>query len=682
MQSASIAAARNPLVSDRGAGLGARRAGRGELQLASIWILVCGLVLYLGVRGGGYDPVLRSQVSEVVWWVAIAGAACGALPIARPGRAAAVAIGLLLAFLVWTAVATTWSISTQDSLGELSRDAGYLGVLALAVALHGDRPRAIAHTIAATATAIVAIACLALASRLHPSLFPVAQETARYLPGINQRLEWPLNYWNALGALAVLGVPLLLSLAGSARRLAAQAAAAAALPLLVLCGYLTFSRGAALAAAVALVAYLALAPERLQKLPTLLVSGAGGAALIAGAVRRHAIERGMTGALAAHQGTTLIPAIVLVCAGVGVAQVGIGLAARHGTLPRMLRVTPRRARLLLACALGATVAAALAAHAPAQLSHLWAEFRNPSGTGLHQNSLARFAVLSSNGRYQFWKSVLQTASGAQLWRGWGPGTFQLVWLPRAPFESYVVNAHSLFFETLSDTGVIGLALLVGFFLAVLVVGVRAVVQSELEHRAQAAGLTAALVAFTISTSFDWFWQIPVLPVVFLLLASAALAPRARQPVRTGSDPGLNGGEGPRPGRRLKTRGGIVLLGLACLVAIAVPLALTEDLRASQAAASAGRSSLALRDARAAVALDGAAAGAQLQLALVLEQRGAYRAAALAAQRATAEEPANWSDWLVRSRIEAEAGKIAPALAAYRRARSLNPRSPLFVALQG
>ena len=73
-------------------------------------------------------------------------------------------------------------------------------------------------------------------SRLRPDLFPAAQQTSSFLPGTQGRLGWPLNYWNALGALVALGLPLVLSIATSARTLRAQAAAAAGIPILALCG--------------------------------------------------------------------------------------------------------------------------------------------------------------------------------------------------------------------------------------------------------------------------------------------------------------------------------------------------------------------------------------------------------------------------------------------------------------
>jgi predicted Zn-dependent protease len=107
------------------------------------------------------------------------------------------------------------------------------------------------------------------------------------------------------------------------------------------------------------------------------------------------------------------------------------------------------------------------------------------------------------------------------------------------------------------------------------------------------------------------------------------------------------------------------------------MATVRAVRESQAAASGGDPAQALADARTAVSLQPGAASAQIQLALVLEQQGRVRHALTAAVAATRDEPDNWSGWLVVSRLEAEAGNPSASLAAYRRSRSLNPRSPLF-----
>ncbi len=194
---------------------------------------------------------------------------------------------------------------------------------------------------------------------------------------------------------------------------------------------------------------------------------------------------------------------------------------------------------------------------------------------------------------------------------------------------------------------------------------------------RAAAVTAALVAFALAAGVDWVWQIPALPATFLLLGAAVLVRRAPG--------GASQAEGSRQKRRVTagtvvTRVGAVVLGLACLVAIGIPLTTTNDVRKSQAAAATGDLPLALTYARAAARVEPGAASAQLQMAQVLEAQGRLGAAVATARRATADESDNWSNWLVLSRIEAEAGHARASVSAYRRARSLNPTSPVFVAL--
>lgn len=643
-----------------------RALPRIDARALGIWALVGGLVLYLAFDGGGYSIVVHSQVSILVWWAVLAGAAWGVLPSGVLSRGALAALAVFAAFVGWTAIASRWSLSSERSLADVSLVAGYLGVLVLGVMVHRDRRAALRHTVAALATAIWIVAALALASRLHPGLFPAATQTGTFLAGTAKRLAWPLNYWNALAALLAFGLPLLLALASSARTLVAQAAAAAGMPVVVLCGYLTFSRGGAATAAIAVVVFLLFAPERLPKLATALIAAAGSAALIAGAASRAALERGLVDAAARHQGSTLVVPILLVCAGVALAQVGIGLAARHGTTPRLLAVSPRRARVLLATAVAAAIVVAIAAGAPSKVSHLWHDFKQTQAPGLNEASLSRFGTVSSNGRYQLWKVAVDATQGHVL-KGSGPGTYQLLWLPRAnPHVSYVQNAHSLYFETLAELGVVGLVLLVGFFLVVLGAAVTAVARLRYERRTLAAGAVSALIAFMVAAAYDWVWQVSVLPVSFLLLAAAVLAPsaarRRRQQWRYA---------------RPALRGSIVVAGLACLAAIAVPLATATGVQRSQTAAASGNTAQALRDAETAARVEPGAASPQIQLALVEELQGNLRQGLVAAQRAVHDEPANWTAWLIMSRLEAENGKVAASVAAFRQARSLNPTSPLF-----
>jgi hypothetical protein len=620
-------------------------------QALSAWALSASLVLYLGFAGGGYALPVHSRV-------VIISAAWGLLPISRPSRAGLLGLGLFAGFAAWTALGITWSISSGRSWQDLSLITCYLGILVLGLAIHREREEAVKHTVGAVASAIVVIAVVALAARLWPHLIPGSRALDRF--GTVNRLAWPLDYWNGVAALMVLGIPLLLAIMTSARSVRAQAAAGAAIPIVVLVGALTLSRGGVISCGVALLVFIALAHERLLKLASGAFAAGGSAALVAGTFHRHAIQGGLANAAEHRQVGGLVVAIVLVCAGVGVAQLGIGLLARHSAPPQALTPSPQRARVLLTISLAVLLAVALAIHVPGKIDHLWRDFKNPKSSSVVSGPTGHLSSTSGEGRYQYWVAGVD-ATSTRVLIGSGPGTYQLLWLPRAPFFSYVTNAHSLYVETYAELGLVGLVLLVAFFVVGIGCALRIVVQRTGAERTRGAAITAALCAFAVFAAFDWIWQLPVLPACVLLLLAAVLAPlrrSARLPRRAFSIP-------------------LVVVGIAALIAISYPLATSNAIASSQAAFNAGDHLAALKDARNAVSIEPDSAVAQIQLALVLESYHDYPAAVSAADDAVAVESQNWSNWLTLSRLEAEDGNARASLAAYRRARMLNPHSPIF-----
>ncbi len=137
---------------------------------------------------------------------------------------------------------------------------------------------------------------------------------------------------------------------------------------------------------------------------------------------------------------------------------------------------------------------------------------------------------------------------------------------------------------------------------------------------------------------------------------------------------------------LRRRRRLVALGAATLVAgwlaacaQALPLLAHVEIGASQAAARDRRTLAALQSAHAAIRLEPWAASPYLQLALVSEQAGRLAVADTAIRRAIARSRDDWHLWLVATRIETKRGDIPRARRSLRRARSLNPRSPLFAA---
>lgn len=621
------------------------------------WALGFGLVLYVAFKGGGFDPLVHDQVGIAVWWIVLLGVAVGALPRARPGTAGWTGLGLLAAFAAWTALSLGWTESVDRTFADLARVATYLGVFALALFARGKEWTR--HLVAAIAAAIAVVAVAALLSRLHPAWFPAADQTGTFLTASRERLTYPLNYWNALGALIAIGIPLVLQMAAAARTLAVRAAAAAALPAMALACFLTFSRGGVLAALLAVAVYLALAPDRLPRVLTMLVAATGSAILILAANGREALQEGLGNAAAHQQGDEVLLIAIFVCAAAAALQVGIAWALGEKRRPQWSRVSSRAAAYATAGALVVALLVAVGADAPGRASDAWAEFKGEGGPGSGAGRLSSFA---GENRYRFWDSAVEQMESEPL-TGTGSGTFEFWWARNGETTDIVRDTHSLYMQTLGELGIVGFLLLLAFLGSVLAFGGRAILAGG-RDRAYFAAAVAGTVAFCLTAGFDWVWQNPVLPIVLLLLGSVLLTARSVE------------GEAAAP-LRVPLRIGFAAAALAALVAIAIPLASTTLLRQSEAEARAGDLQAALEDARSAQNAMPAAAGPRLQQALVLEEMGDAAAAAAAARGAVERESTNWRNWLVLSRLEAKQGNAAAAVRDFRKAESLNPHFSLF-----
>jgi hypothetical protein len=643
-----------------------RLTARLDPPALSAWTLAFSLVTYLALRDGGYDTVVRSEVGIAVWWIVLLTAMAGILP-ARIGTAGWAAIGLLGAFAAWTGLGIGWSESPERSVVELGRIAAYLGILVLAIALQGRT--AARHTINGLASAIGLVAVLAVLSRLHPQAFPTNDHLQFLGQTAAHKLSYPLNYWNALAAFAAMGAPLLLAVALGARTVAGQALAAAALPLSALCVYLTVSRGGVLALGVGLIVFLLLVPRRLDALATLLVGGVGAAILVWATSKRNALTSGVPTPTAIHQGTQVLVLVVIVCAGVALLQVALALAARHLERPALLTPSPRAtAKRALALAAAAIVVAVIAG-VPGTLQQRWHDFKQPLGVVVPHSETTVFDRLSAangNARYQFWQAAVD-ANAPHPWKGIGPGTFEFWWSRHATTSGFVRNAHSLYFETLAETGIVGLALLGGLLLWFAGVAVRRSLRASLGLRLWIAAASGGLAAFLFSAAVEWVWQMAAIAAAALVLGAVIIAGREEAPPTATS--------ATRAARAPRLI--VALLSVAALAAVLVPFAGELALRQSRTAAADGHLAAAYRDSLTAQRLQPYAAAPRLQEALVLEAAGQLAPAAAAAQIATTDGPTDWRNWLTLARIDARRGDTGAALAAMRHARALNPRSSLF-----
>lgn len=628
------------------------------------WTLGFAVVAYLGLKGGGFDVVVRSQVGIAVWWIVGVAALCGLAGTRRLGWPLVTALGLMAAFTLWTFVSATWSLSSERAVSEAARDVTLLGVFVLAAT--GVRRRNARQLVHGMLGATVFACALALLSRFDPS---GTSETGRFLQGSQFRLSYGLNYWNALGAFAAMGLPLALAVAVRARTVFGRAIAIAAVPVLTLTIFLTISRGATIAAVAGLLVALALTRHRMRWLLNAGLAGVASAILIQAAVQRDDVREGLTTALAHDQGSQLIVVVLIVVAGLGLLRAGLSLAAQAWTLPAALTRSAPSSRVQIAVFAGIVVAVLLvfvAAGGPGRVSSAWTEFKNPVIAQGNSDS-SRLGSASGQGRYQYWVSATDAWESQPL-QGIGAGGFENWWNQHATLPGHIRNAHSLYVETLAELGIVGAALLGALILLVLGAGVARSLAGPRKDRPIVAGATGALVVFFVSAAADWMWQVTVLPAAALLLAVVV----------------LRSSRGSSRSSRAWTTGRRIGLGVLAVVGIAalVPaLTAATELRASQQDALSSQFTDALERAGSAANVQPYAVSPPLQRALVLEDQGSLNAAAAQVRVAAAREPANWQPPFVLARIEAERGDTKAAVAAFRRAQSLN-RTASFLHPQG
>jgi hypothetical protein len=636
----------------------------------AIWFVSAILIVYLALKGGGYDEIPRDQVGIIVSWGLLIGVAVGALSLERIGIPARVVLFAFLAVAAWTALALDWTQSAERTVTELARTVTYLGVFVLALAVQrGRRWRALLYGVT---TGIAVVAGLAVLSRLHPQWFP-PNELGRVLTGIEieRRLAYPLNYSSALGSFAAMALPLLLASSASARTLAGQLLAAAAFPIAGLAFYLSSSGTATLVVVAGLVVFFLLAPDRLPKLATLAI-GAGGTAVLGYAVNhRAALDRGLVTPEMKSQGNEVLLILIVVCAAVALCQLGISLAVRHGRRPAWMLISPRAAALAAGVAIVIAVPIAVAAGAPKEAKDRWDNFKSRTGGAAPTASRSsQILNTSGSGRYQFWQSAID-AYKTEEFHGIGPGTFEFWWAQHASYAgAFVRDAHSLYIETLAELGIVGFILVTGLVLAILGIGTVRTLRGPPDLRLGLAAATAGCAAFAVAAGVDYMWEIGVMPISFFMLAAVAVdggASRAPQPASR------------REARRREIGWwvGTILASILAILVIYLPYTGASDVRASERDVDQGRLDDALSEARSAADAQPYAATPRLQEALVLERQGNFDQAADAAREATVKESTNWRTWLVLSRIEAERGRANASVNAYRHARQLNPHSGVF-----
>jgi hypothetical protein len=262
----------------------------------------------------------------------------------------------------------------------------------------------------------------------------------------------------------------------------------------------------------------------------------------------------------------------------------------------------------------------------------------------------RLFSLSSTGRARQWRVAWDDYMAHPL-LGSGAGTYEQQWLRRRPDRSKVINAHSLYLETLAEVGPIGLALLLTALGLPLfaAIGIRA--------RPAVPAACGAYVAYLVHAGVDWDWEMPGVTLAALFCGSALLvaARRGASVVRV-----------PKAFRI----GALAMTGVLASLAL-IGLAGNAALSAADRAASDAKPGRAEAEARNATRWAPWSSAPWQQLAAAQLAQGEQALARESLAKAIAKDSHNWRLWYELSLIST-GRRRARALA---EAARLNPLQP-------
>ncbi len=416
-------------------------------------------------------------------------------------------------FVAWTGLSVLWSLGPDRSWMAFDVAALYLCVLGV-VGLTPAGPLQLRVAGFGFLVVCVAVGVYALLGKVTPDVVTHAHLYAR--------LTSPVGYWNVLALLMVMGFVVALSLAGDPRAHPSWRviAAVAGVPLLLTFFY-SLSRGGWVALAVALAFYFALSTSRLSSFVSLAVMVAPGAAVAWGLRGLSTLVTATTDdALRTAEGHTLLRWTLVALAVTGALQALVVLAQR-------LVPWPPRARLVAGVAVVFVLVGVASVGSWRFLeprgATRWIEDRlhtfiaGDDETYAHEGT-SRLISLNT-GRPPLWREALQQSRSARA-AGTGADTFVFTHERFRENGAVVKDAHSQWFNVLSELGVVGLVL----FVAAMALVVASAVRNPFRDRGDplrplVVALQAGVVAFIVHISWDWDWDMAAVTVVFLLFAA-------------------------------------------------------------------------------------------------------------------------------------------------------------------
>ena len=556
-----------------------------------------------------------------------------------PSRALTVGLAALWGLAAFTLLSAIWSESPGGAWEDGHRALFYAALVTIAAtAVRGFEARFVGHAV----TAAIGTLSLITLIRLH------LDGPDQFLAG---RLDAPVEYRNGTAALFAISVWPLVSVAatrtlGTAVRTLGLAGATLALGL----AFLTQSRGVVVGLAAGAIIALGLGPDRLRRawlgLAALGMTAAASPLLLE---PYHAFDGGR-GTVTADDIAVAANALTLLTA---VAFSAGLLIARLDDRPRASARRVARAGLVVV-AVAAPLAGIAAVGNPVDYARdKYDEFRTLDDT------LGATRLTAAGGqRYDYWRIAWREFKRAPL-VGEGADSFRVAYYRERATDRNATTPHSLLFEQLAETGIVGAGLLFTFLGGLVVAIRRRWAGATLDAHRVASALGAAGAGVVAQAFVDWFWLIPGLAGLGLFALGLSAATVDRAPSVSWRRPFA-----------LRAAAGACLLAAAA----AVLVLMLSDFELRRARAVAGTSpARQLSAARAAGRLDPFAVQPLHVQAAALESRGDVEGARRKLESALDLEPNSFTTLALLGDLETRAGNRPAATRYYRRALALNPR---------
>jgi tetratricopeptide (TPR) repeat protein len=430
-----------------------------------------------------------------------------------------VAVLLLGAFTVWSALSIAWADDQGAALEGADRTLLYLAVFAL-FALWPQRTVTAAWVLGAWALGLGVLAVVTLVR------VGVMSDPSALFNG--DRLMWPAGYENAAAAMFLMPLWPAVTLAASPRvPWLLRGLFAAVAVVLVDVALLAQSRGSILALPACVVLLILLVPGRLRHLAVLVpILGAAGAALpMVLDVGPALLARNAGDLSSATQNVLVAVLLAAFAAGLLVAAVAAWETLRPPSGATAARLRRGWTVVVVGTAVvGAVGGLAVIGNPVTRIDDAWSSFKG----GYADDAASSNRLVSGLGsnRYDFYRVALDLFAEHPV-AGIGADNYFQDYLARGASKETPRYPHDLPLRTLSQTGLVGGLLLLGAVVAALVAAWRAMRRADPLSAAVAGGAAMAFIYWIAHGVTDWFWEWAGLgaPAFAFLGLACALAAR-------------------------------------------------------------------------------------------------------------------------------------------------------------